>query len=183
LKEGGLGFSLWAVLVFASTFVLEVIGVATGLVFGSYSYGTVLGFHILKVPPVIGFNWVLIISGFCLLVQELIPPRPVSAEPPTGRRGPFAVLSVLGKSLLVALFATAFDFLLEPVAIRLGYWVWEGGLIPLSNYLSWFFIAFGAAILYFVFRVRLRNRVLMGYVLIQAVYFAILGFPGLLSLG
>jgi bisanhydrobacterioruberin hydratase len=35
----------------------------------------------------------------------------------------------------------AFDAVMEPVAIALGYWTWTGGAIPLRNYAAWFLIS------------------------------------------
>jgi putative membrane protein len=42
----------------------------------------------------------------------------------------------------------AMDFNLEPVAIKLDFWQWESETIPISNYLSWFLIAFVIQMLY-----------------------------------
>jgi putative membrane protein len=33
------------------------------------------------------------------------------------------------------------DFMIEPVAIRLDFWHWQSGIIPLQNYLMWFLVA------------------------------------------
>ena len=33
------------------------------------------------------------------------------------------------------------DIMIEPVAIELDFWQWEGGNIPLQNYLMWFIVA------------------------------------------
>ena len=83
--------------------------------------------------------------------------------------------------LLAAALATAFDFLLEPVAVRLDYWRWRDGVIPLQNYVAWFLTAGLVAILH----PRLeRSRCelgtqgrLAGYFLAtQAGFFALLRF-------
>src|SRR5689334_23098853 len=49
----------WVGIVYALTLAAEVIGVATGAIFGAYSYGEVLGFKLLEVPLIIGLNWVV----------------------------------------------------------------------------------------------------------------------------
>ena len=40
-----------------------------------------------------------------------------------------------------ALLATFFDFVMEPVAQKLGYWQWENNKIPFFNYTCWFFVS------------------------------------------
>lgn len=106
-----------------STIFIEVIGVYTGLIFGTYSYGEVLGFKIFDVPVIIGLNWVVVILGVTHLAKSL-----------SSNKFPVAfyagVLSVI------------FDFFLEPVAIKLNYWSWEKTSVPLQNYAAWFFITF-----------------------------------------
>ena len=37
---------------------------------------------------------------------------------------------------------TAFDSLIEPVAIQAGWWAWEGVHVPWFNYASWWGISF-----------------------------------------
>jgi putative membrane protein len=34
-----------------------------------------------------------------------------------------------------------FDWIMEPAAVKLGFWSWEGGQIPLLNYISWFLLS------------------------------------------
>ena len=47
---------------------------------------------------------------------------------------------------------TAFDYVMEPAAIRLGYWSWSGGEVPLANYLGWFTIGGGLAFFGYKFK-------------------------------
>jgi putative membrane protein len=35
----------------------------------------------------------------------------------------------------------SYDLLLEPVAIKLDFWNWQGGAIPLQNYVAWYVIS------------------------------------------
>ena len=57
-------FLLFIGAVFIIGFFSEVTGVNTGLLFGNYSYGKVLGIQILKVPLIIAINWFIII--YCI---------------------------------------------------------------------------------------------------------------------
>lgn len=165
LKDGGCRFLLWASGTYLFTFAMEALGVATGLVFGFYIYGPVLGFGLFGVPLVIAFNWVLVVYGALRLAQRLV--RPVWLL-----------------ALLAAGLATAFDWVMEPLAIRLDYWRWAGGDIPAQNYIAWFLIAFLAVLVYCrlfeprractVSRVpgRAAGSLAVVYLLIQTLFFA-----------
>jgi putative membrane protein len=146
---------IWAGGTYVVTFALEAIGTKTGLVFGPYTYGNVLGPMLLEVPVVIGFNWVLVILGFAVLTEALIKNRWIAL-------------------VATAAAATLFDVVLEPVAIGLGYWTWHTGHVPFQNYVAWFIISFAAT---FVFqRVRGGRRTLLPgyYALIQTAFFIVL---------
>jgi putative membrane protein len=69
-----------------------------------------------------------------------------------------------------ALIATIFDWIMEPAAVTLGFWSWEGGLIPLLNYLTWFGISL--IILFLFTRLRLKqHQFAVNLLLIQASFF------------
>lgn len=145
----------WVGFSYVVTFALEALGVATGMVFGAYRYGEVLGSHFLGVPPVIGFNWVMVVLASIGLFSRL----------PGGR--------VYGP-LLAAMAATGFDWIMEPVAIGLGYWTWDDGDIPLQNYAAWFLIALVVSAAYSLLGLRSRRdtpAILAGA---QLVFFGVL---------
>jgi uncharacterized membrane protein len=113
---------LAGLLIFAAGFGLEVIGVATGLLFGEYQYGATLGLKLFHTPLVIGVNWLILI--YCSMVIA-------------GRfMEPLYFRAIVAGSMMVI-----YDIALEPVAIRLDMWSWSGGAVPLHNYLAWFVIA------------------------------------------
>jgi putative membrane protein len=147
------GVWVWAAAVFAATFLLEAAGTATGKIFGPYTYGPTLGWKLLEVPVVIAFNWLLVILGFTTLI---------------GRR----VRSPIWASLLAAVLTAGFDFLMEPIAIRLDYWSWQAAAIPLQNYLAWFLIALASSLTFTVPRLSAAGNLPARYVLIQAAFFA-----------
>ncbi len=154
-KERRGAFLSWVLLSYIVTFALEAIGVATGKVFGAYDYGPVLGAHVLSVPPVIGFNWVMIILAFAGAFTRL----------PGGRiYGP----------LLAAAAATGFDWIMEPVAIGLGYWTWEGGDIPFQNYAAWFLIALAMSAAYALLGLKSRRRAPLILAGAQVAFFGVL---------
>lgn len=166
-----LRYLLWAVVTAAATFVAEVVGVATGAVFGSYQYGEVLGARIAGVPLVIGFNWALVVLGAAAAVERIFRTA--------GAKWPVAVI----KTLLTGLFAAGFDFAMEPTAVKLHYWQWSQGTIPLRNYLAWFLLAALAGAFYQAARVRPKSPLPIVYLLVQLCFFVILdlALPGIVS--
>ena len=52
-------------------FFIEVIGVKTGFIFGSYYYGAAMGIKILAVPLLIGLNWSILVYSTSLVVQYM----------------------------------------------------------------------------------------------------------------
>jgi putative membrane protein len=122
LRTGGRRFLLWGAAVYLVTFFLEALGVATGLVFGEYRYGPTLGLAAFGVPLVIAFNWAVVVYGAVRMA---------------GRRKRSDFMT----AVMTGAVATMFDWIMEPVAIRLDYWTWAGGDIPLHNYIAWFVIA------------------------------------------
>jgi len=158
---------------FAIAFVIsmgtEIIGVNTGLLFGQYQYGPVLGPKILGVPWLIGLNWFVIVycsGSFLIHSLELMKSKfniRVTATSSTA-------MVVLGGAAM----ATFFDFILEPVAVKLNFWTWNNGDIPLYNYLCWFLVS--AVLL----RINLQLKQVNAHVfassllIIQAVFFLML---------
>jgi len=104
---------------YLSFWLIELIGVYTGFPFGHYHYGDNLGFKVLDIPLIIGLNWLLL-----LCVSE----------------------KISNNSLITASIMVFIDILIEQHADTLGYWFWQDGTIPLSNYIAWFFISLAASL-------------------------------------
>jgi putative membrane protein len=104
-------------------FIIEVIGVKTGLVFGKYSYGDGLGFKLLDVPLIISINWAMLIFAGIRIVSSIFTNK----------------IKIL---IVAALLVTVVDLLIEQVAPKLDFWQFDGGLPGLHNYLGWIGVAF-----------------------------------------
>lgn len=124
----GLGLAFWMFIVFSVSILIEYIGVRTGVIFGTYQYGSILKPTIGSVPVVIGFAWLNMILSSMAVAERFLP------------RSDKIPLTV--KALVVSLLMVIFDFIMEPAAVELGYWSWEGGTIPFQNYLAWFLVSF-----------------------------------------
>ncbi|MFC2018219.1 carotenoid biosynthesis protein [Chloroflexota bacterium] len=153
-KEQSTKFWVWCTCIFTGTFLIEVIGVTTGNVFGSYEYKSALGPQLWNVPPIIGWNWLLVILGAVGMSQRI-------------RNAALFALSV--GTLVLFL-----DYILEPAAVKLEYWEWNSPNIPLQNYLGWFVIGAVSAIIYRLLKINIKSKLPQSYFVIQLVFFAVL---------
>jgi putative membrane protein len=155
LRSGNRRFLAWCAITLLVTYVFEYIGVTTGAFFGNYTYGSVLGFKLLDVPVIIGMNWMLIILG-AISIAQLV----------TG--------NIVLTAILTGWLAVIFDYILEPVAIFLNYWRWEGDTPPFKNYCTWFMLAFFITLLYGTMKVSAQTELPRYYFCIQVFFFLIL---------
>ena len=154
-KSSTNNFLLWVAFTYIITFILEVVGVKTGLIFGKYNYGSTLGIKLFDVPLIIGFNWVFVILG-SISISRLM----------TG--------NIFLSSIISAFIAFIFDLILEPIAIKLDYWSWSEGIIPLQNYLAWFVIALISAFGFNYLNVKVNSKISLHYLLVQFIFFVTL---------
>jgi len=149
-------FWCWVVLVLLLSFLVEWAGVRTGRPFGVYAYSHLLQPQWMGVPLAIAFSWLMLLIGAA----------GIAAWGGGGRSRPVLVFGV-------AFLLTLFDAIMEPAAVRLGYWTWQGGTIPLQNYISWFVIAllFAWAGSFMDLEKVLRSRRLVHFYLAPLLYF------------
>lgn len=152
-------------------FAAEVIGVNTGMLFGNYTYGNVLGLKIKNVPLLIGVNWFIIIYCCGISIHTLLMKMISRIAADTGKP-PYSLkaLSVIVDGATMAVF---FDWLMEPVAIRLGYWSWAGP-IPFFNYLCWFAVSGLLLTIFHFIKFDKQNKFAVNLLLIQLMFFLLL---------
>jgi putative membrane protein len=128
LNHAGQTFVLWSAFVVIGGFCIELAGVKTGIIFGSYFYGETLQPALWEIPLVIGFAWLGMIISAAVISQHLLPAR--------FSRRPFLIAAC------IALLMVIFDVFMEPAAMKLGYWAWHDGIVPWRNYVMWFVFGF-----------------------------------------
>jgi putative membrane protein len=163
-------FFTFLFIAFATGMITEIIGVNTGLLFGRYAYGNTLGKGLISVPWLIGINWFTIMYCCGIILSHLqswfFSRLPV-AEAVVSSRSKFFSFIIDG-----AMLATIFDFLLEPVAVKLGYWRWlPNGDIPLTNYLSWFLISTLMLTVFKLLSFPKRNQFAVHLLIIESLFF------------
>jgi uncharacterized membrane protein len=147
-------FGLYCLTAFGVGFLAEVLGVHTGLLFGDYSYGTVLGWKVAEVPLTIGTNW-LMLTYLCGSVVDRLP------------------VGAFVKILLAAGLMTLLDVFIEPVAVQLGFWKWHTATIPLSNYLGWYGVSAVVFAVFYLLPFQKKNALAPLLLLLQFLFFGL----------
>ena len=80
--------------------IVEIIGVQTNLLFGTYSYGDILGLKVFDVPLAIGFNWLVL--SIC-------------------SRDFISIFNLGKKAKVVLRILVIIDLIIEPVAVSLDF--------------------------------------------------------------
>lgn len=162
-------YFVFFLIAFAAGMITEVVGVNTGLLFGNYAYGEVLGPKVYGVPLLIGFNWFFIVFCAGALMTQCLDAFQTKfrlAIPASI----FSIAVVVGGAAI----ATGFDLILEPVAIQLNFWSWENGYIPSFNYACWFLISAVLLSVKLSFKKFSVQPFATGLLLIQALFFLLL---------
>lgn len=158
---------------FVAGIFTEWLGVNHQLLFGEYKYLPPLGVQWQGVPLLIGVNWFVIMYCCGMTVQLVLNKiwnRLKDDDMPVRRDVGFWAIVLDG-----ALLATFFDWVMEPVAVKLGFWQWLGdGSIPFKNYWSWFLVSVFLLLLFRLFQFKKNNLFAVHLLLIQVLFFLIL---------
>lgn len=159
---------------FAVGIWVEVIGTSTGQLFGNYSYSKNLGPSFKNVPLIIGINWCIIMYCCGASVYFLFAKLSAKVKEVTGS-GTSSVLQLFSTVTDAALLAVFFDFILEPAAIKLGYWQWlDDGSVPAYNYMCWFIISAAIQLLFGVLKFDKQNKFAVHLLMIMSLFFLLI---------
>lgn len=150
--EWNKSFYIFFLASFLIGFGVEVLGVKTGVIFGEYYYGDVLGFKLAEVPILIGVNWLVLAYSASIISTKISK-------------------NIFLSAAIGAFLMTALDWLIEPVAVALGFWIWEGGDIPLLNFIAWFIISFFICLLFQFLQFKKENKMAFWVIGVQALFF------------
>lgn len=141
-------------------FLVEVLGVLTGHVFGIYSYGGALGIKAFNTPLIIGLNWMML--AYCV----------------------FAIMEKTRlfwplKAIASAALMVAYDLVMEPVAPLLDMWDWaswhlDGLIAPLQNYQAWFILSLIFVSAMHLAKIKTGNRLAPWLFGVQFIFFVLL---------
>lgn len=134
--------------------IAEILGVNYGLIFGSYEYGANLGWKVLGVPLTIGMNWTILVFITASIANKWTKNLFLGAAMASG--------------MMVLL-----DMIIEAVAPEFDFWEFDGGEVPLQNYIGWFAVAFVAQLIHLKFFKKHQLRLSIGIFWAFAVFFGI----------
>jgi len=156
---------LFFLIVVIVSFIIEIIGVKTGLIFGEYQYSKVLIPQIFDTPVAIGFAWFSTLISSTAILKKLIDRY-------------YLKLNILFKSLIIGFLMFVFDYFLEPAAIKLNYWNWQLGIVPFQNYLTWFVL--GSFFAFLGYKLKYLSlefpKTIIHFYISQILYFVIICF-------
>ena len=146
---------LYLLFIYVSSFAIEVAGVYTGALFGTYSYGGNLGLKLWETPLIIGANWFFLVYTSAAIFEK----------------------TSIAPSLKVLLASTAmlvYDIVMEQVAPKLDMWDWKHPSVPFQNYFTWFLIAVIFHIGLRWLKIRIKNKLALTVLLCQFIFFVLL---------
>ncbi len=147
-------FIIFAILTAFLGYLFEVIGVNTGLIFGEYQYGKNMGFKLFETPLLIGLNWLILVYSFGIIINSLS-------------------IHLIFKVLITAFCLTTLDFFIEPFAIYHDMWHWQNIIVPLQNYIGWFFCSIILSSIFFILKFSKQNSLTKHYIIIQVMFFVL----------
>ena len=112
------------IVIFLLSMISEIIGVNSGLLFGSYYYGENLGYSFYGVPLVIGLNWVVLTVSCGNIAIYIF------------KENKF--LSILFGSFLMLLL----DIIMEQVSGDIDFWYFNDQSLT-YNFITWFMLGVG----------------------------------------
>lgn len=149
-------FISFCLLTMAAGFFVEVVGVQTTLLFGSYKYGPTLGIQWRGVPLLIGANWLMLTYTAGILATYLPLPGFLRA-------------------VVAALLMVGLDVCLEPIAVRFDFWKWYLDVIPFRNFQGWFAVSLILQVFFNNSDFEKRNALAPFVFLLQLFFFFGLG--------
>lgn len=118
-KKWSREFVIAMLLIGASGFLLEVLAVKTGYVYGYFLFGPTLGYSFWETPVLLAAIW----AGNIYASRQI---------------GTMIAKDTFVVSLVSAALVTLLVFFMEPFAVREGMWSWNGSAIPRHKYIGTF---------------------------------------------
>lgn len=166
------GFRISAILIVSMSvfaIVLENIAVYTGIPYGKFSYGNMMGYTIGFVPWTVGFAWTPILFGAFTISYYL-----------------YQKAHIVMRIITTAIIMTLFDIVLDPGSVSLGYWNWNNSQgfygVPWSNYIGWLITSSIAALFligilkYFNVYNRIPTKRTMSSYMLMTIYWIAVAF-------
>jgi putative membrane protein len=160
-KKLNLNFFIFFFTVTISSFIVEVIGVKTGDIFGNYIYLSSLGPKILETPVIIGVNWMML--TYCsAAIMHYISKRSLGVVS--------NIIRITGGAALM----TGYDFIAELIAPQMNMWRFDGGTPPALNYLMWFILGLIFHTLFNSLKIKPIGKPAIALFVLQLIFFSLI---------
>ena len=142
-------------LIFLLSYLIEVVGINSHLLFGYYTYGNGLGFKVFETPLLIGINWAMLVYCSASILE-------------------WTHWRIIVQVVLAPLLMVIYDLVLEQVAPLLNMWSWHENIIPVQNYVTWFILAVFFHGLLKLMKVKTINPVASVIFICQFLFFLVI---------
>jgi putative membrane protein len=117
------------------SYLMEEIGVRSGLVYGAYHYSDLLGAKLGHVPIIIPLAWFMMIYPSWMVSRAML--SGINTR---------SLLGLTVQATVAAWVITGWDMVMDPGMAAAGNWIWENGGayfgVPRRNYLGWLLTTF-----------------------------------------
>ncbi len=144
--------SFYFLFVFTASFLVEMAGTNTGVLFGDYAYGSGLGIKLWRTPLLIGVNWVLLVYMSAAVFTFL--PR-----------------TIFSRVVFPSLLMVGYDAVMEQKAPQMDMWQWAAGIIPLQNYAMWALLALIFHSVIYFSHLKIINKMALPLFVLQILFF------------
>jgi isopentenyl-diphosphate delta-isomerase len=126
---------LWAVLGVLAL-VIETSAIITGFPYGHFGYSDLLGYRLFGYTP-----WTVFLAWTPLVLAAYAIAQRISEDQLTANS--YQLAARIYRILVTAMTLVVFDLVLDPGAVKVGFWRYEGGGafygVPVSNFVGWMF--------------------------------------------
>lgn len=160
-KREKIKFSILIISLLLISFIILILNLNYGNLFGYFVYTEILNFKVFEVPIAIALNWSLVLLSTYHVVRNFIKVKWM-------------------KILMTGILVLFFDFIFELFAKKFQLWVWTDlhkinyiG-IPLNNYFSWFIIGILSAFIINNFKQKIEPKILITFWFCEIFFFQLL---------
>lgn len=138
------------------SFLIEMLGVSSGRIFGNYIYDKGLGIKLMNTPLIIGINWLFLVYASQSIVSNYLK-------------------NIWYRITLSTCLMIFYDIIMEWVAPSMQMWHFTTPYPPIKNFIAWFFIALVFQMLVVAAKIKVDNYPAKMLFWLQMIFFIIIG--------
>ncbi len=128
--------------------LIETSAIVTGFPYGHFGYSELLGFRLFGYTPwTVALGWTPLVLAAYALISRVLEKQTSAIS--------YQLLALIVRILLTAVTLVIFDLVIDPGAVKIGFWRYEGGGpfygVPYANFTGWLFSGAIAAVVLEIF--------------------------------